>query len=138
MQQTPQHVKSGQVEWHTEYSNYPASLMDVYRLKRLIGNKAPVAVKGVSLVVSALDPGATYPSHSHPAPEIYYFLKGRAECTWGDETFIAEPGTVVYTPPNLPHSMRNIGDDPVEAVIFWWGDQVGVLAELTEPEIRCI
>jgi len=130
MHPTPKHVESGQVEWLTEYSNYPASLMNSYRLKRLIGNKSPVAVKDVSLVVSELDPGATYPSHSHPAPEIYYFLKGRAECTWGDETFIAEPGTVVYTAPNLPHSIRNIGEDAVEAVVFWWGNQVGVLATL--------
>ena len=126
------HVRAQEVDWLTEYSNYPESLLQNYRLKRLIGGEAPISQKDVSLVVTELNPRATYPSHSHPSPEIYYFLEGKVECTWEGETFVAEPGTAIYTPPNALHAMRNIGDEKAVMIVFWWGPHVNVLARLNE------
>jgi oxalate decarboxylase/phosphoglucose isomerase-like protein (cupin superfamily) len=38
----------------------------------------------------------------------------------GGETFTAEPGTAILTPPNAVHRMVNHGDEPVTAVWAWW------------------
>lgn len=54
----------------------------------------------------------------HPVPEFYLVIDGQAEWTLGDETFLAEPGEVVYIAPVTMHRMVNLIDDPLRAV---WG-----------------
>ncbi|MEM9015550.1 MAG: cupin domain-containing protein [Verrucomicrobiota bacterium] len=47
--------------------------------------------------------------HVHPYDEIFHILEGRAEFTVGDETIIAEAGSLVIGPANVPHAYKNPG-----------------------------
>lgn len=67
-----------------------------------------------------LAPRAIYHGHRHDVPEIYFVTAGRARWTVGDVTREIGPGTVVRTPPGAIHRMENLGEDPVEALWFWW------------------
>lgn len=85
------------------------------------------------LGVLELDPGAIYPPHRHATPEVYYVTQGVAECQFGDEQFIARPGTAIHTEPNVAHGFKNIGQEKFVAVGFWWapgGDKDAVNCDL--------
>ncbi|MEM0968235.1 MAG: cupin domain-containing protein [Verrucomicrobiota bacterium] len=47
--------------------------------------------------------------HVHPYDEIFHILEGRAEFTVGDQTIIAETGSLVIGPANIPHAYKNLG-----------------------------
>ena len=96
----------------------PDLLRDVYRYKTLLGN-ADAPSPGAAMGVLELMPG-TYPFHEHPAPEIYYVVRGRASWTVGKRTFEAREGTAIYHAPNARHRMVNRGRQPLLAVWFWW------------------
>src|SRR5713226_7039128 len=118
---TQSHVHLRDVEW-TGSPQYPESLRRVYRYKALIGGRWPKVIpqRDVLMGVLELAPGAIYPAHAHPAPEIYYVMNGTAQWTVGEETFVAEPGMAVYHAPNTLHRMINTGDDVLRAAWFWW------------------
>jgi mannose-6-phosphate isomerase-like protein (cupin superfamily) len=108
------------------YSNYPQSLLQAMQVKSLIGPRGEIADDDLNVSAFHLDPGTYYGGHAHPHPEMYIFLGGSAECEWGDETFVAEPGTVTYCPANMSHAMRVISSEPLRAIIVGWapdGDQ---------------
>jgi mannose-6-phosphate isomerase-like protein (cupin superfamily) len=117
------HVMADQIAW-TSASHYPEALQRVVRWKTLIGNPGPewhgVPQKDVLMGVLELDTGGYYPSHAHPAPEIYFVLSGTADWTVDHETFVVEPGMAIYHAPNVPHRMVNKGTQPLRAVWFWW------------------
>lgn len=57
-----------------------------------------------------LDPGVTFPLHSHPGEEIIYVLEG----TWeyqveGKGAIPLEAGEVLFIPAGVKHGARNIG-----------------------------
>ena len=88
-----------------------------------------------------LDPGGHYPTHFHPAPEIYFVLSGTAEWTIGEETFTAKPGMAIYHAPNAPHRMINTGAEPFRTVWFWWApdgrrDVLGAQVKFLETPAR--
>jgi len=65
----------------------------------------------MTLVEQRSMPGAGIPLHVHTREdEIFQVVEGRVEFQVGDETVIAEPGTVVYAPSHLPHSFRVVGN----------------------------
>jgi mannose-6-phosphate isomerase-like protein (cupin superfamily) len=102
------------------YSNYPPSLLSAMEVKSLIGRSGEIIDRDINVSAFHLDPGTDYGDHVHPHPEVYVFLSGTAECQWGDETFIAEPGTVTHCPPNMPHAMRVTSSEPLRAIIIGW------------------
>ena len=53
--------------------------------------------------------------------ETYYVLEGTFRFTVGDEVYVGGPGTVVVSPPKVPHGFLNVGDT------------VGKLMVLTTP-----
>jgi len=137
------HVRSEQVPW-TASRQYPDELKRVYRVRGLIGgpglfgSMSPVPDADILVGELELAPGAIYPAHVHPAPEVYYVVQGRAEWTVGGETFMATAGTAVHTPPGTLHRIANVGDEVVRAVYFWWapgGDRtvLGIPSTLVEP-----
>ncbi len=133
------HSRTRDVKWETS-DKYPRALQAVVRWKSLIGGTdegvAPQA--DVLMGVLELAPGAIYPGHKHPAPELYYVMSGTAEWTVGTETFVAQEGTAIYHPPHTLHRMINRGPDVLRAAYVWWapgGDRkvfAGPL-ELVEP-----
>lgn len=66
-----------------------------------------------------LRPGEYHLKHHHPdGEEFYVFTKGAATVHIDGEDVIAGPGTAVFIPTGVVHSIRNEGHEPVELV---WG-----------------
>jgi hypothetical protein len=76
--------------------------------------------------VLILGPGTCYPSHRHPAEEIYLPLgsgdwqRGDAEVAAGD-WHARPPGALIHHPPFLPHATR-AGSQALAALYLWRGD----------------
>jgi quercetin dioxygenase-like cupin family protein len=63
--------------------------------------------------------GGLVDPHSHPTHEFYYVTSGRGLMTVGDEEREIAQGDLVYTPPNVVHSLRPVSDHaPIHAVAF--------------------
>ena len=66
-----------------------------------------------TLVQQRSAPGAGVPPHVHSREdETFQIIEGKVEFQIGDRTVIAEAGTAVYAPKDLPHGFRVIGDEP--------------------------
>lgn len=63
------------------------------------------------------EPLAGPPLHMHTREdEWFYVLSGELTFQVDQEIFTAGPGTSVFAPRNVPHTWRNLSDQPVEAV----------------------
>jgi len=117
------------IPWTTT-KRYPEWFRKTYRYKELVGWVSNWQAVGgewrgipnpeIRLGILQLDPGAIYPFHAHPAPELYYVISGSAEWTVGTETFTARRGTAIHTPPNTRHQMINTGSEKLELLFVWW------------------
>ena len=59
-------------------------------------------------------------AHSHPAEEVYLFVKGRGVVTVDGEERVMRPGDVVNIPANAVHTVRNDSDEPLLWAALWW------------------
>ncbi len=67
-----------------------------------------------SVVVVKLDVGIAIDTHVHAVEtETAYVLAGRGLLVHGEQETVLELGMGVTVPPGLPHSMHNIGDEPL-------------------------
>ena len=114
------HIHSEDVGWK-RFSSTPETevLLRVLRTKRLIGGDH-IPQEDFRFGVFELAPFATYPGHLHPAPEIYFVVSGKAEWTAGDETFVAEPSTLIYHAPLTIHKMVNLTEEVLVTVWAQW------------------
>ena len=64
-------------------------------------------------------PGDGVPLHVQRDEEFYYILKGTLEMQAGDERFRADAGSIVVIPSQVPHSFRNVGREPVRALMIF-------------------
>jgi quercetin dioxygenase-like cupin family protein len=60
----------------------------------------------VKLILFGFAPGQELSEHTASMPAVLHFLRGEAGLTLGADEQTAQPGTVVYMPPRLPHSVR--------------------------------
>jgi quercetin dioxygenase-like cupin family protein len=57
-----------------------------------------------------LDPGATFPMHSHPGEEVIYVLAGVWEYqVEGRGAVTVEAGEVLFIPAEVKHAAKNVG-----------------------------
>jgi quercetin dioxygenase-like cupin family protein len=78
--------------------------------------KADLA-RGEQLFVglNCFEPGQSQHRHAHAgADKIYFVVSGKARMTVGDETRIAEAGTVVWAPADVPHGV----DEALERTVM--------------------
>lgn len=69
-----------------------------------------------------LAPGTLYPSHRHPAVELYIPLSGDGEWQEGANPWRKEqPGAVIHNPSGVAHAMR-AGTAPLLAAYLWLGE----------------
>ncbi len=62
-------------------------------------------------------PGAGIPPHTHPdSTETFLVLQGVALCCVGDVETEMKPGDMGYAPPGIEHRIRNLSDEPLEAI----------------------
>ncbi len=66
-----------------------------------------------------LDPGEAVGSHADSAEEIVLVMAGTAEAMVGDERGALAEGQLAVIPANVPHDVRNVGDDVVKVVGFF-------------------
>ena len=60
------------------------------------------------------EPGSEQPSHTHATNEqVYIVVRGRGRMTVGDEQQEVGAGTLVFVPPGSPHSILNVGEEPL-------------------------
>jgi quercetin dioxygenase-like cupin family protein len=73
-----------------------------------------------SIVESTEEPGSAAPLHVHHGEaEAFYILGGEIELTCGDQTLTAEAGDFVYTPKDVPHKYRVIGEQPARVLLLF-------------------
>jgi quercetin dioxygenase-like cupin family protein len=135
-------VHADEVDWTTNWT-YSEELWKVYRYKPLV--RDPLAEwpgidrADVRMGLQELEPGAAYPTHHHPSPEIYMVLGGEAQWSVGDRKIEAGPGTTIYTPPDTKHRIENTGSTRLRWLYFWWapGGDPGVFdPSRTTPRVR--
>ncbi len=59
----------------------------------------------MKVVLFGFAPGQALSEHTASQPATLTFLQGQAALTLGEETMDAQPGTWVYMPAHLPHSV---------------------------------
>jgi quercetin dioxygenase-like cupin family protein len=64
-----------------------------------------------------LPPRSSTGLHVHSViEETFYVLEGECEWQMGSELVRAKPGTFVYIPPGVPHSIANTSDKPARVL----------------------
>lgn len=97
----------------------------------LAGPGGLVATGDLALGILLLGPDTHYPTHRHPAVEIYVVAAGHAEWRKGVSPWqIKPPGTVIRHESMVPHATRTL-DQPLLAVYLWRGD-LRTYARITE------
>ena len=65
------------------------------------------------LVVNEIEAFAEPALHSHPHEQLTYILEGECNFIFGEESVHMGPGDVVLVPPNVPHTLRPIGNKTI-------------------------
>ncbi len=82
-----------------------AVVMDGALLKFSWAVPTECAVSGRGAVLGKAD--------QHPFDQAIFLVSGRVEVTLGeDDTYVLEPGHVIYIPADIPHIGRVLGDEP--------------------------
>ena len=107
-----------------------ADFLEGYGYAVIAGPGGAVAAP-IALGVLLLAPGLLYPSHAHPAEEVYLVLDD-ASRWWreGAGWRVRLGGAAIHHPPMVAHAMR-AGPAPLCAVYLWRGD-LATDAALTE------
>ena len=58
-----------------------------------------------------IEPGVTFPKHSHPGEEIIYVLKGEWEYDVAGKLTRLKAGDVLFIPAGTIHGAKNVGSD---------------------------
>lgn len=74
--------------------------------------------RAVSWEIHIYRPGGSLNQHQHEAGvHVFYVLSGTGDFTIGENTYRARPGTFIYCPEGIPHSMKVVGD---ENLVYVW------------------
>ena len=92
-----------------------------YGWSELIGLRGPLASTRIACGFLLLGPDTLYPSHRHPAEEVYVPLAGTAAWQQGDGHWHKQPpGTLIHHACEEIHAMRT-GARPLLALYLWRG-----------------
>ncbi len=99
-----------------------ADFLENYGYAVLAGPGGLVATDSLAMGILLLGPRTHYPTHRHPAVEIYVVAAGEAEWSKGESAWRREPpGGVIRHETMMPHATRTL-DEPLLAVYVWRGD----------------
>jgi quercetin dioxygenase-like cupin family protein len=71
-----------------------------------------------SMFDCTLSPGSSVGLHVHRVhEEAFYVLDGECELQVGSQLVRARPGTFVFVPPGVPHSIANASDKPARMIL---------------------
>lgn len=76
--------------------------------------------RSFSIVESIEPPGSGAPLHVHHGEaEAFFILEGEVELTCGDQTVTAKAGDFIYTPRDVAHKYRVLGDKAARLLMFF-------------------
>jgi quercetin dioxygenase-like cupin family protein len=67
------------------------------------------ATKNAEVIYMNLKPGQSLKKHTTPVDVFFYILEGKGEVEIGDETNEVEKDTLIESPKDIPHLLRNTG-----------------------------
>lgn len=105
------------------------SFLDAYGYVEILGPGRVMACADLRIGFLLLGPGVLYPTHGHPAAEVYHVVAGSAQW-WRDGQDWREvgPGVAIHHRPDERHATR-ASSRGVLALYAWAGD-IGPAAEL--------
>lgn len=65
------------------------------------------------MVLNEIKPGIEPRLHSHPHEQLLYIISGAAEIVLGDEVLNLKAGDILLVPPDIPHSLKVLGNETV-------------------------
>ncbi|HPF17416.1 MAG TPA: cupin domain-containing protein [Thermotogota bacterium] len=65
-----------------------------------------------------IKPGGHLKSHKTPVDVLFLVIKGTAELDIGDDTIRLERLQSIESPKNIPHAVRNPGDEDMEILVL--------------------
>ena len=71
--------------------------------------------------ITNLNPGIkSHEPHVHNASEIILMIHGETEMEIGNEIVRGKKGDVYFLPANVPHAIKNIGENQCQYFAFQW------------------
>jgi len=70
------------------------------------------------IIQMTLEPGQAIPPHPTPVDVTFYALTDGGEVVIGDEAQVVAAGTLVESPKNIPHALRNVSDHTVQFLVI--------------------
>jgi hypothetical protein len=97
------------------------AFLDNYGYLECAGPEAPYRLAALRLGLLLLGPRTLYPTHHHPAEEIYLPLCPGRWWKEGEGWLSRNAGEVIHHPPMCGHATES-GDAPLAAIYLWRGD----------------
>lgn len=89
--------------------------------RRQFMQRPTALLEELEMHVTTLKPGITsHGEHVHPAEEIILVKKGLVEESINGEKYQLGPGSLILLIDDVPHGIRNIGDEECEYFAFKW------------------
>lgn len=67
----------------------------------------------------SVNPGQSVPAHTHDNEEqTYWVIRGKGLLRLGENEYEVEGGQGIYIPLGTEHTIKNIGEEPLEYVFF--------------------
>lgn len=63
-------------------------------------------------------PGQGLKKHITPVDVVFYVVEGQCEVEIGDEAQVVGQDTLVESPANIPHTLRNPGTSPLRVLVM--------------------
>ena len=92
---------------------------DTRRTRVMYGENGAVNGEYFCQGFGVVQPGGTVPVHDHYTIETYTILKGHGEITVGDEVQPVKEYDSVYIDHNLPHGLKNTGDEELHFMFVY-------------------
>src|SRR3954462_6254848 len=91
--------------------------MDAFKVMQdLVQIHVPADDAAFVIEVTVAPGGGPPPLHTHPASEFFYTLEGTLTYFREDEVISGGPGTTAFIPGGVPHTYRNLTDEPARYV----------------------
>jgi hypothetical protein len=118
--------------WRYSYAerNDAPGLEDKMAFAEIIGPEAPFKSQSICIGLTLIGPETLYPSHAHPAIELYYVAAGTAAWIANGISSRNPPASFILHPSQTVHAMQTYRE-PLLAVYSWSGEDVKTLSTYT-------
>lgn len=102
-------------------------------VSRLLTDVEAGTARHLKTGVVALPPGFRGTPHTHDAEELNICLRGSGTITMGDQEVRVEPGTVLWSPAEVPHVAHVDEDGDVMVLVYGYAPGAAPIVRLTPP-----